>query len=154
MQPHMESRPPLDSPNPEPPPADGPRPPSGPQPRKPNGPTGASAHPALWLVLIAILFLIIWLNTSGREVQVNYSPWFLDQVQNDNIESITIEGLTARGKLRRETEYLASPKDTKPQSVREFLTYFPSEQSVDPIVQKLRELEPKPPYAKPVIETS
>ncbi|HEV3162625.1 MAG TPA: ATP-dependent zinc metalloprotease FtsH [Isosphaeraceae bacterium] len=148
----MESRSPQDPPRQDPPHTDGPRPPASGGGRKPNGPGGAPTHPGLWLVLIAIIVLIVWLGSPKGEVQVSYSPWFLDQVQNDNIETISIQGVEARGKLRAPREY-KPPKEKKSQVVTEFLVYFPTEESIDPIVQKLRSLEPKPPNQKVVVET-
>jgi cell division protease FtsH len=149
----MESRPPQDTPRQDPPRPEAPRPPGGGGARKPNGPPGPPTHPGLWLVLIAVIGLIIWLNTPKNEVLVNYSPWFLDQVDTDNIESLSTQGVEAHGKLRVPKRYAAN-REAKVQDVTNFVTYFPSEQSIDPVIQKLRTNEPKPGNAKVRIETS
>ena len=65
----MESRPPQESPR---------RPAGG---RKPNGSGGSPTPPWLWLLLIAGFGLIFWQFKPKNEVQVSYSPWFLDQVE-------------------------------------------------------------------------
>src|SRR5260370_634965 len=108
----MESRPPQDPSSPDSPRPDGTRPPTGGTPRKPNGAAGSPTHPGLWLILIGLILLIFWLISRNNEVTVNYSPWFLDQVDNDNIELLVIQGLDAKGKLREPRKYQAT-KDAK-----------------------------------------
>ncbi|MGS3083313.1 hypothetical protein, partial [Escherichia coli] len=77
---------------------------------------GGPTHPGLWLILIAVIALIIWLNSPRNEVLVNYSPWFLDQVDADNVETLSIQGVEAHGKLRQHRPYQAT-KEAKPQNV-------------------------------------
>src|SRR3954469_19964789 len=90
----MESRPPQESPR---------RPAGG---RKPNGSGGSPTPPWLWLLLIAGFGLIFYQFKPSQEVPVSYSPWFLDQVDADNIKSLSISGTDVRGELR-------VPKDFK-----------------------------------------
>src|SRR3954454_9653125 len=85
----MESRPPQESPR---------RPAGG---RKPNGTGGSPTPPWLWLLLILGFGLIFWQFAPKNEVAVDYSPWFLEQVQNDNIKSLSIQGNQGRGRVRR-----------------------------------------------------
>jgi cell division protease FtsH len=113
---------------------------------------GAPTHPGLWLILIGLIALIFWL-TRNTEPVVDYSPWFLDQVDNDNIEVLQIVGADAKGKLRTSQRYQASD-ESKPQEVKEFKTYFPSEQSIDPVVQKLRNHPATKGRPKAKVETS
>jgi len=81
----MESRPPQESPR---------RPAGG---RKPNGSGGSPTPPWLWLLLIAGFGLIFWQFKPNNEVAVSYSPWFLDQVDEENIKSLSLQGLEVRG---------------------------------------------------------
>src|SRR4030081_3770981 len=89
----MENRPPQESPR---------RPTGG---RKPNGSGGSPTPPWLWLLLIAGFGLIFLQFAPKNEVQVDYSPWFLDQVDSGNIKSLTISGQDAHGELRKEQKY-------------------------------------------------
>jgi cell division protease FtsH len=124
----MESRPPQESPR---------RPTGG---RKPNGSGGSPTPPWLWLLLIAGFGLIFWQFAPKNEVAVSYSPWFLDQVDEDNIKSLSLQGLEVRGELRRKVTY-HPPTGTGPQPVTRFSTSFPSESSIDTVLNKIRERE-------------
>src|SRR3954453_10978182 len=103
----MESRPPQESPR---------RPAGG---RKPNGSGGSPTPPWLWLLLIAGFGLIFWQFAPKNETQVNYSPWFLDQVDQDNIKNLTIQGIEARGELKVKKDY-TTPGTTTPVTVGKF----------------------------------
>jgi cell division protease FtsH len=109
-------------------------------------------HPGLWLIVIGLIALIFWSFSRSNEVAVEYSPWFLDQVDNDNIELLVIQGLDAKGKLREAKPYQVT-KD-KVQDVKEFSTYFLTEMAADRVEQKLRSYEAKPGHPKPKIETT
>src|SRR3954447_19722345 len=124
----MESRPPQESPR---------RPAGG---RKPNGSGGSPTPPWLWLLLIAGFGLIFWQFAPKNEVAVSYSPWFLDQVDEDNIKSLSLQGLEVRGELRRKVTY-HPPTGTGPQPVTRFSTSFPSESSIDTVLNKIGERE-------------
>ncbi|MFO0907856.1 MAG: ATP-dependent zinc metalloprotease FtsH [Isosphaeraceae bacterium] len=123
----MESRPPQESPRRTPPP----------QVRKPNGTGGSPTPPWLWLVLIAGFGLIFWQFAPKNEVTVNYSPWFLDQVDSGNVQSLSVSGLEVHGELRKEQTY-KPPATSTVQKVKKFTTYFPSEPSIQPVLDKLR----------------
>ena len=120
----MESRPPQETPR---------RPAAG---RKPNGSGGSPTPPWLWLLLIAGFTLIFWQFVPRNEVQVSYSPWFTDQVDKGNIKSLSVQGIEVHGELRKKSEYRAQSA-TAPVSVEKFYTYFPSEQSIQPILDKV-----------------
>ncbi len=122
----MENRPPQQE-TPRRPPIGG---------RKTNG-TGASPTPPwLWLIVIGLLALIFWHFVPKQEVQVLYYPWFWEQVQNDNVKSVSIQGNEVRGELRKETTYSPSPGAT-PTPVRKFFTYIPSEALIGPLYDRL-----------------
>jgi cell division protease FtsH len=122
----MESRPPQE-------PA---RRPSGTNGRKPTVPTGSPTPPWLWVFLIAVIGLIIYLNTSKTEVEVSYN-WFLDQVQEDNVKSVWIQGTEVRGELREPKTYQL-PKSQISRRVTQFSTYFPSGDAIQSVVDALR----------------
>lgn len=111
--------------------------------RKSHGPGAAATPPWLWLLLIAGFGLILWQFKPRNEATVHYSPWFLDQVDNGNIKSLTIQGLEVSGELREKVLY-TPPSATVPQQVARFATYFPSEMAIDPIVYRIREQKLKP----------
>ena len=78
------------------------------QPQDPNWPQdvgpvkgsdASSTPPWLWLIVIGLLVLIFWHFVPKSEVQVSYAPWFLQQVEADNIQSLSIQGIEARGVL-------------------------------------------------------
>src|SRR6516165_6943311 len=124
----MENRPPQQ----EPPR----RPPSS--VRKTNGSGGAPTPPWLWLLLIGGFAIIFWQFMPKPETPVVYHPFFLEQVDNDNIKILSIQGNEIRGELRKEQQYQSSTS-TSSSPVRKFITYFPSEESIQPVIQKLRE---------------
>ncbi len=117
----MESRPPQ----PEKPP----RPPSA---RKPSGTGSAPAPPFVWVFLIAVVALIIYMNSPKRETVVTYS-WFRDQVDADNIESIQYQGLEASGRLRAKAAPDNGPGATPSKPIEFFATVFPSDHQVDEV---------------------
>ncbi|MBV8228503.1 MAG: ATP-dependent zinc metalloprotease FtsH [Planctomycetaceae bacterium] len=136
----MESRPPQESPR---------RPPGG---RKPNGSGGSPTPPWLWLLLILGFGLIFYQFKPSTEPQVTYSPWFLDQVERDNIKSLSIQGNEARGELRKRQSY--QPPTGGAQLITKFYTYFPSEQAIDRVTSELRK-KPRPADVEPPrIETN
>ncbi|MBV8075839.1 MAG: ATP-dependent zinc metalloprotease FtsH [Planctomycetaceae bacterium] len=136
----MESRPPQESPR---------RPPGG---RKPNGSGGSPTPPWLWLLLILGFGLIFYQFKPSTEPQVTYSPWFLDQVERDNIKSLSIQGNEARGELRKRQSY--QPPTGGAQLITKFYTYFPSEQAIDRVTSELRK-NPRPADVEPPrIETN
>jgi cell division protease FtsH len=92
--------------------------------------------PWVWLLIIGILALVFWQFVPRAEVQVQYAPWFLDQVDSENIQSISIHGLEVHGVLRKSRPF-QPPRSEAPIAVRRFSTYFPSEASIEPIVQRL-----------------
>ena len=124
----MENRPPQqDTPR---------RPPPG--TRRTNGSGGSPTPPWLWLLLIGGFAIIFWQFMPKPETPVDYNPWFLDQVDSDNIKKLSIQGSEVRGELRKEQQYQSSTS-TSSVPVRRFITYFPSEESIEPVIKKLRE---------------
>ncbi len=80
--------------------------------------------PWLWLLLIGGLALIFWQFVPKTEIQVNYYPWFVEQVESDNIKLLSIQGTELRGELRTEQPYL-NPSTLTTILVRRFVTFHP-----------------------------
>src|SRR5271157_6051894 len=117
----MENRPPQQETPRRPPPTSG---------RRTNGSSGSPTPPWLWLLLIGGFALIFWQFVPKTEIQVLYYPWFIEQVESDNIKSISIQGNELRGELRKEQQY-TNPSTLTTTLVRKFITNAPSEVSVE-----------------------
>ena len=120
----MESRPPQDPPRRSPP--------NG---RKPGSPSTAPAPPWVWFFLIGVVALIIWAYTPSKHTPVTYS-WFQDQVRDDNVKSLTIQGLEATGQLRAKTSY-NPPSGGPSRSVEDFSIAFPTDRQIEPVLEEL-----------------
>jgi cell division protease FtsH len=120
--------------------------------RKPNGSASASPTPPwLWVFLIAVVALITWLIKPTNEVTVNYIPWFQDQIKADNVESLTIQGNKAQGKLRKTADYETPGTQTKV-PVTKFVTYLPqTEEAINETVNALNDRRGKT-GAQPKVE--
>src|SRR5262245_63597888 len=105
--------------------------------RKTNGSGGSPTPPWLWLLVVGLLGLIFWQFVPKTEVQVRYYPWFMEQVDKDNIKNLSVQGVEIHGELRKEQPY-SSPSGTITQ-VRRFYTYAPSEGLIPPVVAKVEE---------------
>jgi len=91
-------------------------------------------------MLLLLVALIIWLYLPKTEIHV-YFPWFLQQVENDNIKSISIRGTEIHGELRKPQRYLNPPSvDT---TIRKFYTHAQTEESIEPTIQKLTDRNKK-----------
>jgi cell division protease FtsH len=88
----------------------------------------------LFLIFVIAAILYVW--SPSDKVEVSYS-WFLDQVDTDNIQSLATQGTEADGELREERKYFPA-KEKQPKSVRKFTTYFPSTESIPPVIDELR----------------
>src|SRR5271165_1095261 len=122
----MENRPPPQETPRRPPPSSG---------RKTNGSGGTPTPPWLWLLLLGGFALIFWQFVPKTEVQVLFYPWFYEQVQTDNIKSVSIQGDDIHGEIRKEQPY----QNTSTQStvtVRKFVTSAPTP-LIQSIVEKL-----------------
>ena len=107
----MESRPPQDSPR---------RPTNG--SRKPNGSGGPPTPPWLWLLLVAGFGVIFWLFAPKGDTSVLYQPWFLDQVDRDNIKSLTQGRMCTASSAGDRTAQREHRK-----KIKKFSTYIPSD---------------------------
>ncbi len=129
----MENRPPQQDP---------PRRPPTNSARKTNGTSGSPTPPWLWLLLLGGFALIFWQFVPKTEISVMYYPWFYQQVEKDNIKTISPQGGEIRGELRKETPYQSAPNQPVI-PVKKFVTYATSEVSIDLIIQKLIALNEK-----------
>ncbi|WP_165233183.1 ATP-dependent zinc metalloprotease FtsH [Aquisphaera insulae] len=123
----MENRPPQQDP---------PRRPL-PNGRKPNSAAASQTPPWLWLLLIGAFAIIFIFFVPKPETTVDYNPWFLDQVESNNVKRITIQANEILGELREKRPYQSTPAASSVDVTR-FRTYCPTDQSLDAAVTKLR----------------
>ncbi len=104
------------------------KPPEAPEdgPQRPRGPGSQKQRYFFW-ILLAGLF-IVWLVSSqsglfGGPPNIEYST-FRTQLQEGNIEKVTIKGDEVHAQLRKQTVLKATEQDTVQAS--EFITYIPS----------------------------
>jgi cell division protease FtsH len=124
-----------------------PRRPPSPGARKTDGSGGSPTPPWLWLLLIGGFALIFWQFVPKTEISVLYFPWFIEQVESDNIKSISIQGPELRGELRKEQPF-QNPSTQTTTPVKRFIVYVPAEVSIDTVVQKLIQLQRDPKTGK------
>src|SRR5580704_15069179 len=99
----MENRPPQQEPPRKPPTNSG---------RKTNGSGGTPTPPWLFLLLLGGFGLIFYLFVPKNEIAVGYYPWFYEQVEKDNVKTISIQGTEIRGELRKDQPYQSLPSQT------------------------------------------
>ncbi|MDX2035598.1 MAG: ATP-dependent zinc metalloprotease FtsH [Isosphaeraceae bacterium] len=116
-----------------------------PNARKPVGSGSGGSSPAppwLWVVLILVVAAIAYMMKPIHETEVLYSPWFVEQIEGDNVESIKISGNEAHGKLRKRMPF--EPVGAlAPIEVESFKVYFPTENSIDSALAQLRDRKGK-----------
>ncbi len=106
--------------------------------RKPNGAAGSPTPPWIWVFLIALVALIAYvISGTKNEISVTYSPWFLEQVKSDNIESLVTDDLLIRGKLRKKAMFLSGESGAQPVEVTKFTTSFPAKEMIKPLIDEL-----------------
>jgi cell division protease FtsH len=115
-------------------------------PRRGGTSSGPPTPPWLWLVLIAVIGLIIYVNKPERGI-VSYN-WFLEQVDLDNVKAIGIQGIEVRGELREERTYDIS--ETRSERLTTFRTNFPSELQIQPVLDKLTSYKTEGSKRRPV----
>jgi cell division protease FtsH len=81
----------------------------------------------VFVVGLLVLNLILSFTTGGPQSreQVPYQPFFVDQLQKDNVETITSKGDSIEGELIKKVKY-DPPGDKKPVDVERFKTLIPS----------------------------
>jgi cell division protease FtsH len=93
------------------------------------------------VLLIGLFVLIFYQFVPNQEVLVPFSPWFTDQIESNNIKTITVQGIEAHGELREERKVVTSGNQTQP--VKKFHTYFVSENAILPIIEQIRDEDRK-----------
>lgn len=101
-------------------------------------PAHSSAPPWLWVLLVGGFTLIFWQFMPRAEVAVDYSPWFLDQVESNNIKILSVRAKEVRGELRQDKPYRGGHSSSSV-LVHRFITYFPGDAAIDSVITKLRE---------------
>src|SRR5215218_9491264 len=78
--------------------------------RRPQLRTPRMRFLAIVLALLALNYVSVALLAPGREepVRVPYSPTFLQQVRQDNVERISSTGATVEGRFKKDVTYPAS----------------------------------------------
>jgi cell division protease FtsH len=127
----------------------GQRPPTGPNPR--------------WLVLllvIGLLILNIWISQQtlqpASRVRIPYSPTFLQQVKNGNVNQISSTGDSIQGTFKSAVKYPSNSQTAQPTTL--FSTQVPSFADQSQLSQLLESngvvLDAKPPDSGPSFLTS
>lgn len=77
------------------------------------------------VVLLAINYASVsLLNPGEKTVTVPYSPVFLDQVRDNNVERISSQGSTVSGKFKKDVRY--PPNDKDAEATKNFETELPT----------------------------
>jgi cell division protease FtsH len=90
------------------------------------------------MLLLGGFAVIFWQFMPRSEITVDYSPWFLDQIESHNIKTLSVRANEVRGELRSSRPFRAGPSSSDATVVR-FITYFPGESSIDAVLTKLRD---------------
>ena len=95
----------------------------------PKGPPAHRRPGFLWFVLILValnwLSLLVFQPTTGQQrITVPFKPFFLQEVQNGHVRSISTKGDTIQGTLKTKVRYPAHEKGAKPTTL--FATQVPS----------------------------
>jgi cell division protease FtsH len=105
---------------------------------KTRGSAGSPTPRWLWPLVLGGFGFIFWNFAPDASPPVPFSPWFLDQVESDNIKGLLIRGNEIRGQLRTARPYrIGSSANTS--SVSQFVTYAPSQDSFGPLIKSLRD---------------
>jgi cell division protease FtsH len=95
----------------------------------PSGPPAHRRPGFLWFVLL--LLVVNWASyfvfrpaTGEQRVTVPFSPYFLEHVENGQVESISSKGDTVQGKFKAKLRYPSSDKQVTPTKL--FATQVPS----------------------------
>ena len=100
-----------------------------------NGQSGASpTQPWVWLMLFGIAAAVLWALSPANDVKVDYG-WFLDQVQENNVQEFSNQSTKVYGRLRTKKPYQLNGSAVR--EVDKFYVYLPSEELIKPIVDKL-----------------
>ena len=88
------------------------RPPQQDTPRRPPpvhvGQMARAVHlppPWLWLLLIGGFAIIFWQFMPKPATPVDYNPWFLDQVDSDNIKKVSVQGSEVQGRAAHAADH-------------------------------------------------
>nr|WP_244420392.1 ATP-dependent zinc metalloprotease FtsH [Isosphaera pallida] len=100
---------------------------------------GGSSTPSwLLIVLILVIVFIVLNNPFKAETMVDFHPWFTQQVAEDNVKSLVIQGTKARGQLRKPTNF-TPPGQGVGREIDKFSVYFPTEDDQKEIVKRLQQ---------------
>ena len=99
-------------------------------------------RPRFWVIVLALLalnYVSVALFAPGREraVRVPYSPVFLAQVRDGNVEKVSSTGSTVSGEFKREVTYPPDDEDAEP--AQNFDTEIPTFANTDQLDRLLQE---------------
>src|SRR3712207_4698689 len=83
-----------------------------------------------FIVIVVVLLILNYATVSmlapaqEQAVRVPYSPYFLEQVEDGNVERIASQGTTVEGRFKEEVRY--PPNDADAEPTRSFVTEVPT----------------------------
>jgi cell division protease FtsH len=95
-------------------------------PKKPRQPSGGTPSYFFWIIAAGILLFYMFSTEGGMfgsGTSIDYST-FREQLRDDNVERVVVQGEEVRGTLKREVQLNSAGDDTTRTS--EFITYIPS----------------------------
>ena len=99
-------------------------------------------RPRFWVIVLALLalnYMSVALFAPGKEraVRIPYSPTFLAQVRDGNVEKVSSTGSTVSGEFKREVTYPPDDQDAEP--AQNFDTEIPTFANTDQLDRLLQE---------------
>jgi len=91
----------------------------------------------LWFVFILLALGAFWTTIPLYGTEVPFSPWFLEQVAEGNVQSLLIRGTRARGELIEPRDYWGGRPGDEAVRVTKYVVEFPSAASIQPVVEEL-----------------
>ena len=119
----------------------------GDHPARRTDPRSSAGSPPprwLWPLVLCTFGFIFWKFTPDASPAVHFSPWFLDQVKADNINSLRIRGTEIRGQLRVAVPAQAGASARSSPIIR-FITHAPSADTLAPPGSIASRSEDRPP---------
>lgn len=93
-----------------------------------------------WLLLILVVGFLLYVNQPKAEVEISYSPGFLDELEACNLATLTVSGDEAYGEFRSSVPFRPAGSTVQRQVTR-YSTRLPAGVSVDALVERLREAD-------------
>jgi len=92
------------------------------------------------LIFVVLMFAVPWIFTFftglGQGNQISYS-FFIEQLEDGNVESLIIKGNQIKGNFSSETQVPGTQGEGQGPSVKQFTTYYPSQVGIN-FIQNLK----------------